>query len=155
MKKIVTAFILISFFAACNNGSGDNEKPKNDSLTVLKPEIAEPSGPPATVKGGFAGEVPCKDCEKTERFINLTETTYDISEHYAGRKIKSAPIGSYKGKCTQLNGFITLNDNDDKPFQWYKIISKDSIEMVNVKRTAAKLDKRYFLVRKDGQKLVK
>lgn len=156
MLRVLTAVILIVIFAACNNsGSSQNYKPSPDSLVNLKPVVDTPQGPPPFVTGMFAGDMPCKDCDKTERMIVLAENNYTVTEHYVGLKNRKLPIATYKGDCTQENGFITLRDKENKPIQWYKILAKDSIEAISVSRREPRFDKRYFLVRKDGQKITK
>ena len=154
MKKILIAFIIASLFLACNNGSGKQEITKTDTTITQKEIVQEPMGAPAKLVGSFAGLLPCKDCQVLERLVVLTENTYVVTERYVGTKIKTAPFSTYNGTCKQENGFITLFDNDNKSLQTYKIIAKDSIEYIVIKRKEPKLDKRYFLVRKDGKKLV-
>jgi hypothetical protein len=155
MLRILTAAIFICFFTACNNGNEEKQKPAVDSLTKLQPIVDTPTGPPLFVTGSFAGTMPCKDCDHTDRLLVLTQDTYIATEHYAGLKTRKLPIATYKGSCLQDNGFITIRDTANKPIQWYKIISKDSIEAISVSRKEPRFDKRYFLIRKDGQKIVK
>lgn len=155
MKKMLIAVITASLFFACNSGSDKQETVKTDTTHVQMPAVMEPAAPPAKVEGSFAGILPCKDCNALERLLILTDNTYVVTERYSGSKVKSLPFSTYHGACRQDNGFITLFDKDNKSFQTYKIIAKDSIEFIATKKKEHISEKRYFLVRKDGQKLLK
>lgn len=154
MKKI---FFVISLwaFVACNNNPGSTEVPVDDTLKTVKTEVKGPSTPPVKVIGAFAGELPCSDCDKLGLLLTLNETSYERAQHKVAPKIKSDLLASSKGTCRQDSGFISLLNADGKAMEWYKIISIDSIEFVNKMAKPVDKSKHYYLVRKDGQKLVK
>jgi len=154
MKKIFIPFMGLVLLA-CNNSSETTEKPVNDTLKTEKPLVAVPTSPPPKVTGAFAGELPCKDCDKLGVLLTLTENSFERAQHKVAPKAKSDLLAASMGTCKQDSGFISLYNNEGKAIEWYKIISVDSIELVNKMAKPVEQNGHFYLVRKDGQKLVK
>ena len=141
MKRIL-ALLGVVVFLACNNSSETAVKTSNDTLKTDKPAVTAPSTPPPIVTGAFAGELPCPDC-------------YERTQHKVAPKLKADLLAASRGTCKQDSGFITLFSNEGKAIEWYRIISADSLEMVNKSSNPVVKSAHAYLLRKDGQKLVK
>ena len=154
MKRIL-ALLMVVVFLACNNSSETAVKTSNDTLKTDKPAVKAPSTPPPIVTGAFAGELPCPDCDKLGVLLTLTETSYERTQHKVAPKLKADLLAASRGTCKQDSGFITLFSNEGKAIEWYRIISADSLEMVNKSSNPVVKSAHAYLLRKDGQKLVK
>ena len=141
--KFLIAVIILSQLYSCNNGSGNNPKTKTDSVFSAK---NIPGMPPTRVTGSFIGEQPCKNCKGIEVLLQLTDTSFLKIQNFKQATDKTHSLNADKGKCTQDSGIIRLYGKNNMK-ETYKIISRDSLILLDPALKGRKNDVKYYLIR--------
>jgi copper homeostasis protein (lipoprotein) len=149
MKQVYIMAAAVFCMTACNSNDSSKEQ---EAVQEVKPGAAPvtPSGPPAKVSGVFKGMLPCANCTGTEAILTIKEDTYSFTKLYRGMKIKGANIASSSGNCVFDSGIVKLLVKT-KVEEMFRIVSRDSIRMLDSTGKPLKGKTDYVMVRSAGQ----
>ncbi len=142
--RTLVLLIMCCLIFACNNSGGTKDKSILDTVPTNE-EI--PGVPPKKVTGSFAGEFPCSNCSGIEVLLKLTDTSFSELQNFKEAKDKAHSIAVESGRCIQDSGIIKLFGKKDTR-ETYRIINRDSIQLVPVEAGGKKMKKNYYLVRR-------
>lgn len=124
--------------AACSGNDKATNRVKADSTALPEPVVVKPAGPPAKVYGAFMGDLPCADCKGSEAFLTVNPNdSYSFTKHNKGA-VKTNLITTANGLCIFENGILKLLDKNNSVTDMFRIISEDSLHILDAKRQPAK-----------------
>lgn len=141
ISQVIVLLLCVGLFS-CNDGGSSQSIIVTDTL----PPQGDLTGIPSKVTGSFKGLTSCKDCKSIEVLLKITDSSFWRLENYKEAKDKAHSLMIMTGSCRQESGTIAL-EGKDKSTEQYKIISRDTIQLVSATPVISKKGDHFILVR--------
>lgn len=140
MKKYLVVLLAAALsFAVASCGNNTNKKQESASVQNSASEIKGNGATPANINdllenytGTFEGVVPCADCSGIDTKLTLNnDYTYSLYATYQGKSSDNVFESAGKWKINESLDLITLDFDKPKELTYYKIVSVNTLRMLD------------------------